>query len=51
MHSDKTVEVPVQDTRTKRMIHLLATNLKQLSEKYPKLKGEMSQELQQFFSQ
>ena len=35
--SSKTVEVPVQDSRTKHLIHLLATNLKTLSAKYPKL--------------
>jgi hypothetical protein len=33
----KTVEIPVQDARTKHLIHLLATNYKKLFTKYPKL--------------
>lgn len=45
VHSDKTVEVPVQDTRTKRLVHLLTTNLKKMSEKYPKLKEELNAEI------
>ena len=39
VHTDKTVEVPVQDTRTKNMIHLLMTNIRKLSEKYPQIKS------------
>lgn len=35
--SERTVEVPVQDSRTKHLIHLLATNMKRLAGKYPKL--------------
>ena len=34
---EKTVEVPVQDARTKHLIHLLASNYKKLFTKYPKL--------------
>lgn len=41
VHSEKTVQVPVQDSRTKHLIHLLATNLKTLSAKYPKLLTEI----------
>jgi hypothetical protein len=37
VRSERTVEVPVQDSRTKHLIHMLATNLKNLSAKYPKL--------------
>jgi hypothetical protein len=35
--SEKTVEVPVQDTRTKHLIHLLAVQMKKFTSKYPKL--------------
>lgn len=35
--SEKTVEVPVQDSRTKHLIHLFATEMKRLTGKYPKL--------------
>lgn len=45
VHSEKTVEVPVQDSRTKHLIHLLATNLKTLSAKYPKLLTEIDSKL------
>jgi hypothetical protein len=34
---ERTVEVPVQDSRTKHLIHLLASNYKKLFTKYPKL--------------
>lgn len=37
VRSEKTVEVPVQDARTKQLIHLLAVSLKNLSTKYPKI--------------
>ncbi len=45
------VEVPVQDARTKHLIHLLATNYKKLFTKYPKLYDEMDSRLSEFFSQ
>ena len=48
---EKTVEVPVQDARTKHLIHLLATNYKKLFTKYPKLYDEMDSRLSEFFSQ
>ncbi len=51
VHSSKTVEVPVQDSRTKHLIHLLATNLKTLSAKYPKLLTEIDSKLVEFFQQ
>lgn len=51
VRSDKTVEVPVQDARTKHLIHLLATNLKTLSGKYPKLLNELDKQLVEFFQQ
>ncbi len=49
--SEKTVQVPVQDSRTKHLIHLLATNLKTLSAKYPKLLTEIDIKLVEFFQQ
>ena len=36
--SSKTVEVPVQDSRTKHLIHMLAVQMKKFFEKYPKLR-------------
>jgi hypothetical protein len=51
VHSSKTVEVPVQDSRTKHLVHLLATNLKVLSTKYPKLLTEIDSKLVEFFQQ
>jgi hypothetical protein len=51
VRSEKTVEVPVQDARTKQLIQLLAGNLKQLSAKYPKLLTEMDSRLVEFFQQ
>lgn len=44
-NTHKTVEVAVQDSRTKHLIYLLATNLRRLSTKYPKLSSEFSPEL------
>ena len=35
--SERTVEVPVQDARTKHLIHLLAVQMKKFCGKYPKL--------------
>jgi len=51
VYSEKTVQVPVQDSRTKHLIHLLATNLKNLSAKYPKLLTEIDAKLVEFFQQ
>jgi len=36
--SEKTIEVPVQDVRTKKLIHSLATQMKKFTSKYPKLR-------------
>lgn len=51
LKSEKTVEVPVQDARTKHLILALANNLKRLSAKYPKLLAEMDEKLVEFFQQ
>lgn len=51
VNSERTVEVPVQDSRTKHLIHLLATNLRTLSLKYPKLLTELDAKLVEFFQQ
>lgn len=37
-YREKIVEVPVQDSRTKHLIHLLAIQLKKYVDKYPKLR-------------
>ncbi len=50
-YSEKVVEVPVQDARTKHLIHLLATQMKSLTTKYPKLLGEIDEKLVEFFQQ
>lgn len=49
--SQKTVEVPVQDARTKHLLHLFASELKRLFMKYPKLSGEINERLAEFFQQ
>lgn len=51
VHSEKTVQVAVQDSRTKHLIHMLASNMKMLSTKYPKLLTEIDARLVQFFQQ
>lgn len=45
------MEVPVQDVRTKRLVHLLTNNLKTMSQKYPKLKEELNAEILELFNQ
>jgi hypothetical protein len=47
----RTVEVPVQDARTKHLIHLLAYELKNLFMHYPKLQGEIDPRLAEFLKQ
>ena len=37
-YRDRVVEVPVQDSRTKHLIHMLAVQMKKYFDKYPKLK-------------
>ena len=49
--SEKTIEVPVQDTRTKHLLHLFAVELKNLTTKYPKLLSEINVKLSEFFQQ
>lgn len=49
--SERTVQVPVQDARTKHLMHLLAVNMKKLTMKYPKLYEEMDKRLTEFFQQ
>ena len=39
--SERTVEVPVLDIRTKGLIHLFARNLRSLSARYPKILTEI----------
>lgn len=48
---EKVVEVPVQDARTKHLVHLLAVQLKKYVEKYPKLREECDGRLTEFFQQ
>jgi hypothetical protein len=43
--------VPVQDARTKHLLHLFASQLKKFTAKYPKLEGEMDSKLKEFFQQ
>jgi hypothetical protein len=43
--TEKTIEVPVQDARTKHLMHLLASQMKKLSLKYPKILAEMDSRL------
>jgi hypothetical protein len=43
--TEKTIEVPVQDARTKHLMHLLASQMKKLSLKYPKILTEMDSRL------
>ena len=49
--SQRTIEVPVQDARTKHLVHMLAVQLKKFTDKYPKIKGEMDVRLTEFFQQ
>lgn len=49
--SERTVEVPVQDARTKHLMHMLAVQMKKFTSKYPKLLAEMDVRLTEFFQQ
>jgi hypothetical protein len=49
--SEKTIEVPVQDSRTKHLIHLLAVQMKKFCNQYPRLLEEMDGRLTEFFQQ
>lgn len=48
---NKVIEVPVQDARTKHLIHLLATELKRLFLRFPKLQTEIDPKLAEFVQQ
>lgn len=48
---DKLIHVPTQDSRTKYLIHMLATQMKKYMDKYPKLKEECDVRLYEFFQQ
>ena len=50
-YKEKVVEVPIQDARTKHLIHLLAVQMRKYFEKYPKLREECDARLTEFFSQ
>jgi hypothetical protein len=50
-YREKVVEVPIQDARTKHLIHMLAVQMKKYFEKYPKLKEECDVRLFEFFQQ
>ena len=49
--SEKTIEVPVQDIRSKALLQALTVNLKKLSSKYPKLLTEFDSRLTEYFSE
>jgi hypothetical protein len=40
-YTEKVVEVPVQDARTKHLLHLLAVQMKKLTTKYPQILKEI----------
>ncbi len=48
---EKVVEVPIQDARTKHLIHMLAIQMKKYFEKYPKLRDECDSRLFELFQQ
>lgn len=50
-YREKIVEVPVQDSRTKHLIHLLSIQMKKYFDKYPKLREECDGRLTEFFQQ
>ena len=47
----KIVEVPVQDARTKHLIHLLSYELRRLFLKYPAIQAEIDSKLAEFLQQ
>lgn len=50
-YKEKVVEVPIQDSRTKHLIHMLAVQMKKNFDKYPKLREECDSRLYEFFQQ
>lgn len=51
VRSERTVEVPVVDVRTKGLIHIFAKSLKTLSGRYPRLLTELDARVVEFFQQ
>jgi len=51
VRSERTVEVPVMDVRTKGLIHLFARSLKALSARYPRILTELDSRVVEFFQQ
>ena len=50
-YREKVIEVPIQDARTKHLIHMLAVQMKKNFDKYPKLRDECDSRLYEFFQQ
>ena len=50
-YQDRVVEVPVSDSRTKHLIHMMAVQMKKFFSKYPKLYSECDSRLTEFFQQ
>lgn len=50
-YREKIIEVPVQDARTKHLVHLMAIQMKKYMDKYPKLREECDGRLSEFFTQ
>ena len=48
---EKVIEVPVMDSHTKSLIHLLSVQMKKNFDKYPKLRDECDPRLIEFFQQ
>jgi len=51
VRSERTVEVPVMDVRTKGLIHIFAKSLKTLSARYPRILTELDSRVVEFFQQ
>ena len=50
-YREKVIEVPIQDSRTKHLIHMFASQMKKFFDKYPKLQLETDVRLTEFFQQ
>lgn len=50
-NQERVIEVPIQDSRTKHLIHMLASQMKRFIDKYPKLQSEIDVRLSEFFQQ
>jgi hypothetical protein len=51
VRSERTVEVPVMETRTKALLSKFSTYFRDLTAKYPKLKAEFNASFAEYFSQ